>query len=142
MLASSNDKEKLNLNIPHILNKNITKVMLANYIIGGNVRSDGEQRQQELNNFLTILDVKCKEIFAPAGKSAVVKRKPILQKPDQLPQEEDVGRLRMKIDEKLLPPCAALEYKDIRMLLGHCSSFDLHFVAKSVKIKSLPKYRK
>ena len=79
ILASSDTKEKLNLNIPGIL-KNITKVMLADYIIGRNAQSDGEKRQQELNNFLTVLDVKCKEIFAPARQSVVAKRKTALQK--------------------------------------------------------------
>ena len=116
ILASSDNQENLNLNILGIL-KNVTKVMLADYIIKGNTQIDSEKCQEELNNFLTVLDVKCKQIFAPARQSVVAKRKTVLQKPDQLPHEEDVERLRLKIDEKLLPSYAGLQYKELRRLL-------------------------
>ena len=116
--------------------------MLADYIIGGNAQSDSEKRQQELNNFLTFLDVKCKEIFAPARQSVVAKRKTVLQKLVQLPQEEDVERLWVKIDEKLLPSCAALEYKEIRRLLvTRCVYIEYPIQAKGMGAKSFVQHK-
>ena len=63
-----------------------------------------------------MLEVKGKTLFAPSRSEAVNRRKTVLQKPSQLPLEEDIKRLNDSIDMKL-NDLDSITYRELRQLL-------------------------
>lgn len=115
LAISNNQRSKLNMNISQTL-RNFANLMLADAIINADM-SFSEKRQQDLHNFMKVLEVKGKQLFKPAHDESVRRRKTVLQKPSQLPMESDIKRLNTEIDQILCNSLDTLTYRQLRRLI-------------------------
>ena len=83
------------MNISQTL-RNFANLLLADAIIKADA-TFSEKRQQDLHNFMKVLEVKGRQLFKPSYDEAVKRRKTVLQKPSQLPLETDIKRLNSEI---------------------------------------------
>ena len=115
LAISDNQKSKVNLNISQNL-KNFANLLLADAIIKADAPFS-EKRQQDLHNFMKVLEVKGRQLFKPSRDEAVKRRKTVLQKQSQLPLETDIKRLNTEIDQILCNSLDTLSYRQLRRLL-------------------------
>ena len=72
---------------------NVSRLLLAECIITDTWDLGIQQQQQQLHNYLTMLEVKDKTLFAPHSGAMISRRKTFLQKPNHNTLEEDINKL-------------------------------------------------
>ena len=87
IMATAAKNDHLNLNTPQCLKQLIKRTRADCLIIN---TDESISRATVLTNLLLIMEEKNKELYRKTTRQAIVQRKTVLQKPSQLPLQEDI----------------------------------------------------
>jgi hypothetical protein len=98
-LDNGSIKPGLKLGLGYILKK-LAKVMKVKYLMED--EHAGDIKAKSVDNFLTVLEIEWPSIFGDAEYAVVRSRQDKLRRPEQLPLEEDVTKLRNYTTTKIV----------------------------------------